>query len=665
MGVFGDIGNGLKDGLNTGLQFGEHLIDEGKKKLGEGVDHTTDKVGDGLDQVGLHDAADAVQDWGDDVASDLGATPGEQQLGQTEEANELVHGNPGKIRESAKHLKDFSAAFDKVASGLKKVDSSGWQGEGAEAFREKFDVHPTKWLHAADACEAAGEALESYAETVKWAQDQARDAIELYIRGKKASAEAVQAYNRRIDDYNAKIEANQDPGPRPEPFQDPGRDDIQAARDKLSEARKQRNSAATVAQTRVEAALAQAPAEPPPLDRLGDNLVDGYQAVSVELTHVVGGVVKGTAGLVTFVRGLNPVDPYNLTHPAAYLQNISMTLSGLVSTAAHPERAIQAAVDGFKKDPSEFLGRLIPELIGTKGAGLARGGIRLAVREGVETGAANLASRGVGYGEDLGPASRAIHADSMDPAAAQKFLDEQYPQLNDLNSGLDEGFSYSPHVPDDVWRGLGDAEKHQVAAAELGDGAVSFRDGDAATAYGREHWNDYVDNLPETSKQALRDYSGEPPYKGAPGYATYQEMNGFLRGERDLGTEQVLRNIDEVDKALAGNPLPEDVMVVRGTGVRHLDFEYPEELVGQKITDPGYTSSSLGNHPVPSFEGKEAILRLRVPEGTPGAWIEKVSDFGVSERELLLGRGMSYKVTRAFQDERGQIQIYGEVLPGK
>ncbi|MFD0393205.1 hypothetical protein ACFQ3Z_14820 [Streptomyces nogalater] len=98
----------------------------------------------------------------------------------------------------------------------------------------------------------------------------------------------------------------------------------------------------------------------------------------------MGGALKGTAGLVNFVRGLNPVDPYNLTHPAAYLQNVSMTLSGLVSTAAHPERAAKAAVDSFKKDPSEFFGRMLPELVGTKGAGLARGGLRLGLKQGLE-----------------------------------------------------------------------------------------------------------------------------------------------------------------------------------------------------------------------------------------------------------------------------------------
>ncbi|MFG2813955.1 putative T7SS-secreted protein [Streptomyces sp. NPDC048410] len=370
----------LKDKANAGLGKLEDGVDAGKKLVGEGVDWTTDKIGDGLDHVGAHGAADAVEDWGDDVASDLGATPGEQQLGQTEEADELVHGNPDKIREAAKHLKDFHTAFDRVDSGMRKVDSSRWVGEGGDAFREKFGVHPAKWAHAADACEKAGGALDAYADTVKWAQGKAKEAVELYKKGKKASEDAVDAYNKKVDAYNAKIKADEDPGPRPEPFHDPGKADIEKAYDTLAEARKQRNTAAAEAQGKVTAALAHAPAEPPPLDRLGNDMLDGYQAYNTELTHVVGGALKGTAGLVNFARGLNPTDPYNLTHPAAYLQNVSMTLSGLVSTAAHPERVVTAAVDGFKKDPSEFVGRLLPELIGTKGAGLARSGVRLGVR---------------------------------------------------------------------------------------------------------------------------------------------------------------------------------------------------------------------------------------------------------------------------------------------
>ncbi|MFF7182136.1 putative T7SS-secreted protein [Streptomyces sp. NPDC008121] len=718
----GDLGKGIEDGINEGLGAVEDGIDSGKKALGETVDWASDRAGERLDSYGLHGAADVVTDWGDGVASNLGATPGEKQLGQTEEANELVRGNPTTILESAAHLKDFRAAFEKVGQGMRKVDSSRWKGVGGDAFREKFGVHPTKWLHAADACEAAAGALEAYAHTVKWAQGVAYDAIDLYREGKRVSEEAKAAAKDK-DAGNATTE-------------DPGKAVVKEAEALLAHAREQRNTAATEAQARVEKALAHAPAEPPPLSRLGDDLVDGYQAYNTELTHVVGGALKGTAGLLNFARGLNPTDPYNLTHPAAYMQNVSMTLSGLVSTVAHPERVVTAAVEGFKKDPAEFIGRLIPELFGTKGTGFAGGGLRAAAREGLEAAASNPATRGLKYGDDVAHAPSspptglvdqaaphlppsaapdngvsqlppgwtidnaaahptptglvddtaaakdwdglaqatdhvdqgAVHADSVDGPTAKEFLDDQYPELQGVNDGpgghADNGFTHEPHVSADEFHGLDVAQKHEVAAAEISDGAVSFPNDDAAIAYGREHWNDYAENLPPETKKSLFDYSDEHGGQANPRYATYREMNGYLRsGDPGLGTPDVLRNIEEVDKALAGRRLEEDVMVVRGSGVGHLDFNFPKELVGQTVTDKGYMSTSLGDNPVSAFSGMPAVMHLRVPEGTPALWLEKVSHFGMGERELLLGRGSSYSITRAFEAD-GQLHIYGEVLPG-
>ncbi|MFF3329105.1 putative T7SS-secreted protein [Streptomyces sp. NPDC002888] len=420
---------GLGDFVNGGLDKLEDGWDAGKKLVGEGIDKGTDLIGAGLEKVGADDWADKVEDFGDELASDLGATPGEQQLGQSDQANELIHGNPGTIRASASHLKDFHTAFDKVGDGMRKLDSSHWKGEAADTFREKFAMHPTKWLHAADACDKAAKALEDFADTVKWAQGQAQDAIDLYKKGRKASDDAVTSYNKRVDAYNAKVKANEDPGPRPEPFKDPGTADIKRAREILAEARRQRNDAGRTAATSVQAALAHAPAEPPALDRLRANAEDGYVAVNTEILHVAGGVIKGGAGLVNFVRGLNPLDGYNITHPAQYLQNVSMTLSGLVSTAAHPERAVKSAWEGFKKDPSEGIGRLIPELIGTKGLGLARGGLRTAVKEGMEGAASKGGKTARGrVNEDAAQTSRAGEAveskgtDPIDLATGKMYL---------------------------------------------------------------------------------------------------------------------------------------------------------------------------------------------------------------------------------------------------
>ncbi|MGI5195186.1 putative T7SS-secreted protein [Streptomyces sp. CA-288835] len=409
-----------RDALNSGLGKLEDGWDAGKELVGEGIDKGTDVAGDVLDYAGAEGVADKVEDWGDGAASALGATPGERQLGETEDANELVHGNPGRIRESAKHLKDFQKAFDKVGGGMRKLDSSQWRGKAADTFREKFAMHPTKWLHAADACEAAAKALDSYADTVKWAQSQAQEAVDLYKKGRKASIDAADAYDRKAEAYNAKLRANEDPGPRPEPFQDPGKQDIDRAHEILREARRQRNDAGRTTAESVRAALKHAPAEPPPLDQLTADAGDLAKATNMELTHVTGGLIKGTAGLLTFARSMNALDPYNLTHPAEYLQNVSMTLSGLTSTAAQPERALKAAYEGFMKDPSEGGGRILPELLGSKGTGTLRGLLRGGAKEAAEgaagAGAKNSARDAVG--DDPAKPSReqkAVESSNTDP----------------------------------------------------------------------------------------------------------------------------------------------------------------------------------------------------------------------------------------------------------
>ncbi|MEV1019759.1 putative T7SS-secreted protein [Streptomyces sp. NPDC050264] len=663
MGIIGD----LKDGLNDGLKAGGDLIDSGKKKLGEVVDYGSDKLGDGLDDVGLDKAGDWVHKGGDYVAAGLGATPTEQGLGHTDDPTELVHGKPGKIREAAKHLKDFYTAFDKVGRGMRKVDASGWKGEAGDAFHRKISIHPTKWAQAADACEDAAKALDSYADSVKWAQDKAQDAIDTYNRGKRTSAESAKAYNKRIDAYNVKTLSGEDPGPEPEPWKDPGEADRSKAEHILEDARRARNEAAARAEAAVDAALAHAPAEPPPLTQLSNTLVDASTALDVESTHLLGGVIKGSAGLVNFARGLNPTDPYNLTHPAAYYQGLNMTLTGLVSTGTHPERIVTAVVDGLKNDRSEFIGRLLPELLGTKGAGFAKSGMRLAMREGTEAAASNIASRGLRAADDVGGARGGLQA-ADDIGGAPHLPDswklDEGTAAKDLDGAAhaDDGLQHSKGISNEEFTHLTNEQKHAVASSELNDGALTFPDENAAISHGRETWNSYADNLPESTKNSLLDYSNDHYGNPSPQYATYKEMNGYLRGADELGTPQVVHNIAETDKALAGNPLAQDTMVVRGQDVEYLGVNKPEQLIGEEISDPAYLSTSLGDNG--AVFDKEAIVHLRVPEGHSALWMENVSHYGVAERELLLGRDTTYRVTRAFEDN-GKWHIYGEVLPQK
>ncbi|MEU5170062.1 putative T7SS-secreted protein [Streptomyces mutomycini] len=369
---WGKWGDALYDGAGN-------LVDKGKEVVGTGIDKGTDVLGSGLEKVGADEWADTVEDWSDETASSLGADVREQQLGQTEEADELIHGRPEKISAAVKNLRDFQKAFDLVGGGMKKLDSGHWKGEAADAFRAKFQTLPTDWLRAADAFEDAAKALETFAGTVTSAQAKAGEAIALYKEGKQDYETAAAAFKEKAEAYNA-VRNTDHPLPHPGTFSDPGAAKRQHAQEILQRARQARNDAGEAAKGAITAAMAHAPKEPTGLDRAKQELIDYGVGQGIELAHFGGGVIKGTAGLVNFVRSVNPQDPYNLTHPAEYYKGVNMTLAGLTSTVANPDRALKNAWDAAKGDPSEFLGRLVPELFGTKGGGFIKGGLRAGMK---------------------------------------------------------------------------------------------------------------------------------------------------------------------------------------------------------------------------------------------------------------------------------------------
>ncbi|MGW7413040.1 putative T7SS-secreted protein [Streptomyces sp. NPDC054863] len=421
--AFDKVVGGAYDKAREGVEWG-------KEKLGEGVDWATDKAGDGLDHIGQGAVGDVVRDWGDGVASDLGAEIREQQLGQTEDPTELIHGKPAEVRATAKNLRDFGAAFGRVGAGMKQLDSSHWKGVAADTFRQKFAPLPTDWLHAADACGDAAKALESYVTTITWAQGQAREAIILHKQGQEASRTALAAFTKKADAYDA-ARNDPNPPPRPAPFVDPGTAMTTRAQEILDSARSQRDSAAETAKKAVTTALAHAPKEPTGTDRLKLDGTDAFMGMNVEATHFAGGITKGVIGLTNFVRSVNPTDPYNLSHPAEYYRATNMTLAGLATTAAHPDRALKGMWDTAKADPSEFLGTLVPELIGTKGAGMGLKGANTARKVAQDMGGAG--PDGLGR---PGTAREPLEADPNGPTRPKAPLKDDPTDPIDLATGV-------------------------------------------------------------------------------------------------------------------------------------------------------------------------------------------------------------------------------------
>ncbi|WP_328780785.1 DUF6531 domain-containing protein [Streptomyces canus] len=396
---FGDLVDDFGDGL-------ESASDGLNKGVGEAVGWGTDKTAGLLSDVGADGAAEKVRDVGESVNNRLGGTVAERALGESEDPKELVHGSEPALRERAGHLRKFAAAFENVGQGMRSLDPGEWRGQAADAFRAKFDVQPKQWLTAADACTAAATALDAYADMVGWAQKRAQLAIDTYRAAEERSRKAREAYNaeaeaytQAAEQYNAKLSADQDqdPGPKPtEPgtYVDPGTAGRQEAEEILSHARGQRTEVAEDARRKIAAALESAPPKPEFTDRLGAGAADLFVGTQLNSVHVLGGLLRGGTDVLKLARTVNPLDPYNLTHPGDWGKNSQLLLAGLVGTAAHPERLPMSILGtGWSSDPGDSAGYLFSNLIGGKGAGgVGRAALKDALR-GVAKDAATGAAR--------------------------------------------------------------------------------------------------------------------------------------------------------------------------------------------------------------------------------------------------------------------------------
>jgi hypothetical protein len=278
----------------------------------------------------------------------------------------------------------------------------------------------------------------------------------------------------------------------------------------------------------------------------------------------------------------------------------------------------------------------------------------------------------VSHGGDHGDADAGQHADDAAHAGEHADAgDAGVPHGADApvgagHQGVDvpggaagEPFEYTPHMSADDFDNLAtDAEKHAVATAELARGTnpAPSVSNDAGLTYGNAYWNKFLDDLPPESRDALRTYSGNE----------YDLINSHLRFGDDLDPS-LKRTIDEMDDVMGARPVPENVMVVRGTGVDHIRIDgqplkSPLEMEGGVFDDKAFTSTALGKTPPPPFDSKPVWMHLRVPKDTPALWIDHLSKYP-GERELLLAKGSAYKVTRVFQDTMGKWHVYGELLP--
>ncbi|MDH6550344.1 putative T7SS-secreted protein [Streptomyces sp. SAI-041] len=424
----------------------------------DGVQSVSHGTAELLDAAGAHSWADKADGAGSWAADRLGARTRELELAETDDPALLVHGDASRIRASAGQLRKLGEAFERTGLALRRMDPGDWHGQAADRFREKVQTHPGRWLKAADSFEDAAAALDHYAHTVEWARGQAREAVEQWKQAERQTAAAKEQYRREADDYSRQILAyqvsgmsggkdGQRPPQEPGPFHDPGGEGRASAEHLLEAARRERDSEGARLAEKLARGTDRAPAEPQGLDRLKRELSNTLKNQLVGAEHRLGGVIKTGTGMLRLARTVNPLDPYNLTHPADYTTNLTGVARGLVHSANHPTELVKGLVgEGWSTDRNQAMGAFATNFVGGGGA-LSKAGAK-SVAHGLEGAVAKDTVRTVGQEvvEDAPGAVR--HVDDASEAAGKGDPDDprSLPAAVDKNIDID-GMGHQP-----VWR---------------------------------------------------------------------------------------------------------------------------------------------------------------------------------------------------------------------
>ncbi|MEU6562017.1 putative T7SS-secreted protein [Nocardia nova] len=367
----------------------EHAASAVKKDVGQVANSALHGVADAARDIGWDSAAHGLDELGDHIVDVTGGAVTELELGETEDPQELVRGKPDKISEAAGQCKQMGDSIGQTGDALRKIDLAHWTGDTADEFRGEYDRMSKMWWVGADAMHAAATVLDGWFHEVSAAQVKASEAIAQYKHAKQVEHDAKDRWNRLSDEQKSKS-----------PIADTWTTLYQAAQQTLNGARSQRDNAAATVVSGLAGPTNEAPKTPSFTSRLNADFTDANVAASTVGLHFTKGLVTSLAGVVQFARQINPMEPYNIAHPAQYMQGVTDLGTGMVVAAADPGATVSALWKQVKADPAEAAGALTGQVL----LGVATGG---AGEAGLAGTAAREAATAAKAAETAGTAARA------------------------------------------------------------------------------------------------------------------------------------------------------------------------------------------------------------------------------------------------------------------
>jgi hypothetical protein len=169
--------------------------------------------------------------------------PSSKELGQTQDAKELVPGNVEHIEANISTVAKEHTRIDTKLDAMKRVRVPGWHGMAQGSWEGSYDVQVARWKGYLKHLAETRDALKGYSGAVTAAQTKAGTAIEKWNQAKKATSDALDAHHAAVAAYNRSLDDPVHPGQpqvrpaHPGEFVDPGKAKREEAQEILDEAR--------------------------------------------------------------------------------------------------------------------------------------------------------------------------------------------------------------------------------------------------------------------------------------------------------------------------------------------------------------------------------------------------------------------------------------------
>lgn len=182
-------------------------------------------------------------------------------------------------------------------------------------------------------------------------------------------------------------------------------------------------------------------------------------------------------------------------------------------------------------------------------------------------------------------------------------------------------------------------------------------DVEEAEKWGNESYIEWEKKLEDTERLNIKEYTDQ---------GGSVKINSFLRKnngslEENTGEEDLINRIKSINSGLDKTTVTQEMCVYRRINenafglevnslrdwrgnINHSEFEnFKKKFSNSLMAQPAFISTSLVKH-IPFLDGDPILMRINIPKGIHGAYIENISETS-GEHEFLIKQGYNYYIS--------------------